>query len=150
MPSASIYGREQMLAAFFAPDLFDAPEVVYLALCLVAPTAGDTGDTLSEPDDESQMLDDGTLAGYARQPIPTGSLYWGFTGSSGVANMGQVDFAPPTQDWGDIVGWALCTDPVGGRTYFIGELASPVRVVVDPDIPVQVSLGAGGLVVTQL
>lgn len=139
MAGLSLYGRDQSLAAFFMPDQFDSPEVVYVAICLSVPTVGDTGDDLVEPSDDQ----------YVRQPYPIGGDYWAFTGRGGVSNTAEVSFGVPSEDWGDVVGWALCTDEAGGSTYYVGELNNPLRVVYDPDMDRAVTVGADALVVKQ-
>jgi hypothetical protein len=137
MAGLSLYGRDQSLAAFFMPDLFDAPALVYVALTLVLPTEGDTGSDLIEPSDPI----------YLRQPYQIGSEFWGLTGRGGASNLDEISWGVPSVDWGDMRGWALCSDESGGRTYYLGELNPPLRVIYDPDVERPVTAGAGFLVV---
>jgi len=139
MAGASMYGREQLLAAFFMPELFDAPTDVFVALCLSIPSSGDTGDDLAEPTDPV----------YVRQPYPIGSSYWGSTGRAGVTNTEELSFGIPSEDWGVVVGWALCSHETGGKTFYVGELNNPVRVIYDAAVERPVIVGAEALVVKQ-
>ena len=99
MAGLSLYGRDQQLAAFFMPDLFDAPPSVWVALTTTVPTIGDTGDNLHEPADGL----------YAREEYMLGSGAWAPTGRGGVANSADISFGIPGADWGNVVGWALCS-----------------------------------------
>ena len=136
----SMNGRDQMLGAFFMPDQISPPDSFWVALCLSIPTPGDTGDDLLEPDDDA----------YTRVEYPTGADYWQTTNRGGITNTQEVFFPSPTQDWGVILGFALCDDSTGGQTYYVGDLLVPERIIFDPDnTDVAWGVGAGSIVVKQ-
>lgn len=137
MSGLSLYGRSQMLAAYFTPDVFAAPDVLYLALSTAIPTPGDTGTDLLEPADPV----------YSRVAYGLGSAWWVLTGGGQVINTQEAPFGVPGADWGTLTGWALCTDIQGGDLVFHGALDTPVQVVAGPDA--YVVAGVGALVVTQ-
>jgi len=137
MSGLSLYGRGQMLAAYFTPDIFTAPDALFLALSLAVPTPGDTGTDLFEPDDPA----------YTRVAYGLGSAWWTLTGAGAVVNTQEAPFGVPTADWGTLTGWALCTDVSGGDLVYHGALDTPVQVVAGPDA--FVVAGVGSLVVTQ-
>ena len=114
-----------------------------MALTTTVPTIGDTGDNLHEPADGL----------YAREEYMLGSGAWAPTGRGGVANSADISFGIPGADWGNVVGWALCSGMSGGNTYYVGELVAPMRVLAntsgDPAQDVEVLLGAGSIVVLQ-
>jgi hypothetical protein len=135
----SMYGRDAVLGAFFTPELTVPPDTLWIALCTVVPTPGDTGSDLLEPDDEA----------YSRAAYPTGGDWWAPTGRGGITNTQEVFFPSPAADWGLIEGWALCDDTTGGQTFYVGDFLVPERIIYDADNPRAWGLGAGGLVVKQ-
>ena len=137
MSGLSIYGRQQMMLAFWVPDVFTSPAHLYLALCAVPPFAGDDGSTIVEP---------GAGIGYARKPYGVGSSWWSSTTDGMVVNAQTVVFGPPTGDWGVLQGWALCTESSGGEIVALGEMSTPYRVIAGPDGSVTVAAGSLTLV----
>ncbi len=139
MTGVSLYGRSQMLAAFFIPDTFNAPDSVWVALTTEIPAPGSTGDDLVEPDDPA----------YVRAEYGIGSDFWEDTERGGVQNTDGIYFPTITADWGEVLGWALCDAATSGNAYVVGELLTPGRILFDPandQIPV---LGAGAIVLRQ-
>lgn len=140
MSGLSIWGREQMMKAFFIPEQFTCPSDLYMALTVSAPMAGESGAEIEEPDD---------AVDYARQPYGLGEAYWTMTGRGTVENVAEMLFGPAlTTDWGLIVGWALCTAPTGGDVVLLGEMASPYYVIHGPQSELRV--GAGMLSLAQI
>jgi hypothetical protein len=138
MAGASLFGRDQLLAAFFIPDSFDPP-VLWVALCTSVPAQGAGGSDLIEPEDPA----------YARGEYGVGSDFWQPTGRGGVTNVSGIYYPQLTEDYGEVLGWALCDDAYGGNAFVVGELATPERIFYDPDIIRVPVLGAGAIVVRQ-
>jgi hypothetical protein len=139
MGGVSLYGRSQLLAAFFIPDNFVAPDTIFVALTTDIVAPGSSGTDLVEPEDDA----------YVRAEYGIGSDFWGDTDRGGVTNTSGIYFPTITADWGEVVGWALCDQQDGGNVYIYGELLSSDRIVLDPDNDQTVVLGAGALVLRQ-
>jgi hypothetical protein len=66
----------------------------------------------------SGSLDDEVSGGaYVRQAV----TFHAATDADGAVNNGAVEFPVATEDWGDMVGWALVDAAVGGNVLHWGE-----------------------------
>lgn len=115
--SITMWGREQMLDAFFRRDLFTAVANVQVALCQSLPSYTATSAELVEP----------TAPEYARVSVPLTSTYWGTTGFGEIVNRTDVVFpAVALTSWGLIFAWALI-DPVSGQCINVGQIANAIE-----------------------
>jgi hypothetical protein len=134
MPSGvSDFGATAWLAALFAVS--EPITGYYLALCSDEPGAGMDGDLLAdlEPVDSS----------YHRVGYGVGADNWGANGNY-LTNSLDIDFGLPSEDWGDISHYALCTAISSGELYAWGEFLNPQFVQAD----YQLLIPAGALVLT--
>ena len=115
----TLWGAGQLLTSFFSKKA-DIPAAFHLALIkAVAPTPFVSGAELDEPDGGS----------YGRVLVPNDTDHWSNVGQTQVIQLeDDVQFLPCTADWGTIRYWALCNAEVDGFVYFIGSLASPMKV----------------------
>jgi hypothetical protein len=111
------------------------PSTYYVALCTEAPDDGFDGSILAtiEPD---------PAFAYARQPIPADAADWATAISGFTTNAAEVDFGVPTDTWGIMTHFALCTAASAGDVYCYGELVNPSPV----DITSNFSLPPGSIV----
>lgn len=127
----SDYGAGAWLASLFGVT---GPITDYwLALCSDEPSSDMDGDVLGDLEPAG--------GGYARVRYGTGPALWA-ADSNFLTNLVDVDFGVPTDDWGDVSHFALCTDPTGGDLYAWGEFLNPQYV----EAANQMLIPAGALV----
>lgn len=116
----TLYGRQLLLDAMFAPDSYVAPSI-YFGLTLDIPVDNADGSVLNEP----------WVGGYARPQYHFGSSYWTPSGFGEIYNAEQISFAVPTADWGTLWSLVIVDSPWQGQgnVVYIGELTDPF----DPD-----------------
>lgn len=125
----SHYLRNKLIDHLFRDVDFPPPEDLFVALCTEAPTASDTGNTISEV----------IGTGYARVSYPPSyTANWeatqgGTSGAStgsfgGTANSTSVTFPEAISDWGAVTGVAILDAAEGGNLLFYGELEEPQEV----------------------
>ena len=107
----SVVGARQLLSAMLTPDVYVAPETLYLALCGKLPVDGDPGNALLEPPVSS---------GYARAEIPLGSAWWTSSGYGTFWNAIEVIFPPAQVTWQRTRAYAITTAPTSGEVWAMG------------------------------
>jgi len=114
----TLWGAGELLMSFFAKAT-SAPDNFYLALIKdVPPTPYVSGAELDEPEEAS----------YQRIPIPADLTGWNNNGQIHViANGVEVSSVSATEDWGTLRFWALCSSPVDGYIYAVGDM-EPISV----------------------
>lgn len=114
----TLYGANEFLMSFFTKTT-GSPTTFYVALMKdVAPTPYISGAELDEPTEES----------YARAGVPSSLAGWVSTGQMNIiANAADIVFSTATEDWGTCRYWALCSAPVDGYVYAIGDM-DPISV----------------------
>jgi hypothetical protein len=132
MSGFSIYGKRQMVAAVYTPELFAIPDTMWVALTTSVPSQGATGSDLLEPTDPV----------YQRVAYGRGQDNWTFTGTGELINDKEIVFPVPDVDWGVISGWALCTESTSGQTINVGALVTPKRVTGGTNVHVTIGVGA--------
>jgi hypothetical protein len=119
MPSGvSDYGATTWLSALFG--VVPLPTLYYIALCSDEPGDAQDGSMLAslEPDDG---------IGYARVAYPSGASSWALNGAY-LTNTLPVAYPTPTDDWGYLNHFALCTDATAGQIFAWGEILNPQYV----------------------
>lgn len=125
----TMYGRQQMLLAYWSPNVGSVLANSKFCLCTAVPPANAAVAQLQEPD---------TADGYGRITVPMNSSNWGETGFAELYNLNALVFNTVTDDWGLIVGFAIA-DTGSGQCLAVGSLAEPfaaVRTMV-PRIEIQ-------------
>ena len=112
MGSFTTWGRSVMVNAVFRPETASALGTLWMALTRQVPVSTDTGDTVIEPDASS----------YERSPYGVGTYYWNLSGPGLLLNARTVDWRSPDDDWGQVTGWALCTESTSGMVLAFGAL----------------------------
>lgn len=125
----TMYGRQQMLLAYWSPDAGDVLSSAKVCLCTAVPPANAAVSQLQEPD---------TADGYARITVPMDSDNWGETGFAELYNLNSLIFNEVTDDWGLIVGFAIA-DTTSGQCLAVGSLAEPFAAItsMEPTIEPQ-------------
>lgn len=131
-------GARIWLSALFG--LQPAPTAYYIALCTDEPGSGMDGDIIAD-------IEPSAAAGYARQQYGTGADRWGVNGQY-IANTDEIAYPAPTDDWGYITHFALCSDATSGLVYAWGAFLNPQSV--DADTGVYVPVGSLILGLTSL
>lgn len=114
MPSGvSDYGSATWLSALFG--VVALPADYWIALCTHEPGAAMDGSMLAgiEP-----------AGGYVRAHYPAGPSAWASNGPY-LTNTQTVSFSTPTEDWGYLTHFALCSAPSAGQVYAWGEMNNP-------------------------
>ena len=117
----TVYGANQLLLAYFTKTA-EAPPGFYLALIReIAPTPYMDGSELDEPDnaDYARVLISNDLANWSNDSQP-----------QEIANLLSAQFMTAVSDWGQIRYWALCNAEVDGYNLLVGELESPVQILI--------------------
>jgi len=132
--SASLDLERQILGHTLAIAPMPAPERVYVALCLTAPseTAGGT---------------EAAGGGYARA-VATFALM--ASPSNAASNAASVEFLPAMSNWGTLGYFEIWTAPTGGTRLYWGPLTDPadgVPIEMDVTTGDVVRFSAGALVV---
>lgn len=112
MGTLTTWGRSAMANSMLRPDAAPVIGTLWVALTVNVPTSTDTGASLSEP----------TAASYERIPYGTGSFFWSLPGPGQLVNAQGVDWRVPDDDWGQVTGWALCTESMSGMALACGPL----------------------------
>lgn len=118
MGALSTWGRGVMVNAVFRPQSAPALGSLWLALTSSLPVVTDTGSSLAEP----------RAATYARVQYGIGSDFWSTSGPGLLFNSRAVDFRPPDDDWGQVTGWALCTESTSGMVLAFGALQRAMTI----------------------
>lgn len=118
MGSMSLYGKSGLLDSLLRPDRAPVLGGLWVALTSSVPTAADTGDTLVEPDASS----------YARGVYGIGDYWWTAISPGVLTNARAVDWPSVTDDWGQVTGWALCTESTSGMTLACGMLRRALTI----------------------
>jgi hypothetical protein len=114
MPSGvSDYGSATWLSALFG--VVALPTEYWIALCTHEPGVAMDGVMLDgiEPN-----------GNYARQHYPAGASAWASNGPY-LTNTQSVSYPTPSEDWGYLTHFALCSAPSAGQVYAWGEMNSP-------------------------
>ena len=114
------WGRSVMVNSVFRPEAAPALGRLWVALTVSVPVATDTGQSLAEPGASS----------YERSPYGVGSYYWNLTGPGQMINSRTVDWVSPTDDWGQVTGWALCTESTSGMAVAFGPLQRAMTITI--------------------
>lgn len=118
MGSISLYGRSGMLDSLLRPDRAPVLTGVWLALTTVVPTSADSGDTIVEP----------SASSYTRAAFGVGSSFWTAISPGVLSNARAVDWSSADDDWGQVTGWALCTESTSGMTLASGALRRAMTI----------------------
>lgn len=96
-----------------------APTEFYLALL----------DTLPGPDDSGTdiALVEPSGASYSRVLISTGAANWSAASDAACTYSNLIEYSP-TEDWGTIIAYALCTASTGGYMVFYQQLSAPLTI----------------------
>lgn len=117
------YGRQQMVNAFWTPDIFTPLTVVYFCYTRAVAQSNADGSQLDEPDPG---------AGYIRVGYPLSSSKWSPSGFGEIYNTDLTFFAAVTGDWGLVQGMALAdtSDPGTGNVLAVGNITEPFQPAV--------------------
>ena len=116
----TMYGRQQMLLAYWSPDAGNVLANCKLCLTTAVPPSNAAVSQLQEPL---------TSDGYARITVPMDSDHWGETGFAELYNLDELVFNEVLDDWGLIVGFALA-DTTSGQCLAVGGLSEPFAAIV--------------------
>lgn len=121
-----ITGRQGPLAAW------------YLALLTAVPGPDDSGTAIAAIEPSG--------ASYSRIMIGTGTGLWA-AASGGYCQYTDAIVYTPTEDWGTLVAYALCTANTAGYMVFYDSLRAPLTVKAGSAVTIPVnSLGLGVIV----
>lgn len=114
----TLYGRRQMVAAFWTPDIFPVTSQLYVCYTLDVAASNADGSQLEEPS---------PAAGYGRVPYAMDSSHWAPTTQGEIANSQQINFPQVTAEWGMIFGLAFADSPTvgAGNVYVVGSIPEP-------------------------
>lgn len=118
MGALTTWGRGVMVNAVFRPQAAPALGSVWVALTMRPPVVTDTGSSLLEP----------SASSYGRVRYGVGSEFWSTSGPGLLFNSRAVDFRPPDDDWGQVTGWALCTESTSGMALAFGALQRAMTI----------------------
>jgi hypothetical protein len=131
----TMFGRQQMLDAYWNPDVFVALANAQICLCLQVPPSNASEDQLVEPD---------PVNGYARITYAMDSGHWPSSGFAEIYNAFPLVFPTViTADWGLIMGWCIL-DTVHDLALAVGGFGEPFlgAVGMTPTIETQgITLG---------
>lgn len=119
MGQLTTFGRSVMVNSVFRPEAAPVLGDLWIAMTTAVPVITDTGDSIFEPE----------AASYARAPFGVGTYYWGMMGPGQVINAQNISWVPPADDWGQVIGWALCTELTSGMAVAFGRLRRPLTIV---------------------
>lgn len=116
----SNYFENKIIDFLFRGGEYTPPSILYVALCLEAPTAADTGSTIIEVSDgnyERMPIDSVNTQWYSTQ----GNIDYLSTGTSGITgNVNPIIWSTVT--WSaTIVAVAICDDAVGGNLIYFAQ-----------------------------
>lgn len=130
MAYISINGCKTLLQGVFMPDVAVLPDTVFIALTTNIPDKGVSGSDLREPDFPS----------YSRIEYGIGSDFWSINQQT-LINTQDLVWPVPSDSWGRILGWALCTEETLGDVLACGDLSPETSIAAGADI----SIYAGSL-----
>lgn len=116
--SLSTSGRTLLMNAMFRPEAFAAISDIFVALTTSVPVSTDSGDTIAEP----------VASSYARGDYGVGSYFWTLNGPGQLLNAHNIEWINPTDDWGQVTGWALCTESMSGMVVASGPLRRSMTI----------------------
>jgi hypothetical protein len=119
MGQLSTYGRTVMVNSVFRPEAAAVLGGAYMALTLAVPVDTDTGSSILEP----------TASSFERVPYGLGTYFWTMMSPGQVANTQQISWVIPTDNWGQVIGWALCTESTSGMVLAFGRLRRSMAIV---------------------
>lgn len=112
----SDYAEAQVLNGFLRTASFSKPAGVYVAL-------------FTTPTDDAGGGTEVSAGGYARVQHGPSDATWTVPTVGGLTqNIGDIQFADPTADWGTITHFALHDAPSGGNRLYHGALTASVTV----------------------
>lgn len=111
-------------------DLEAVPANYYVALCESLP---------DETIDGTELAGIEPSGGYARLQVPTNSTYWGTNDDGLVSNATLLTFGSPSNDWGRLEAYALCTAATAGEVICAGEFTQPLYVRLG--VPARIAIG---------
>lgn len=118
MGAMTTWGRGVITNSLFRPEAAPALGTLWVALTSQIPVATDTGDSIIEP----------LASSYERAPYGIGTYYWSSTGPGLLFNARTVDWRSPDDDWGQVTGWAFCTESTSGMAVAFGALQRPMTI----------------------
>ena len=130
----SYYFRQNAMDAIFLNDLYTWG-AVYLALSYTIPDASATAAYLSEPNDSV----------YQRISIPLTNSYWSDDGTGIITMIQSVTYSVASVDWGQPLGWALCTDVQTGPLIASGTLGNMPYIAAGSQVYIPASTVILGL-----
>lgn len=119
MGQLTTYGRTVMVNAVFRPEAAALLSGAYISLTTSMPVDTDTGSSIVEP----------AAASYERTPYGLGTFYWTMMSPGQVVNSQMVSWVNPADDWGQVIGWALCTESTSGMVLGFGRLRRSMSIV---------------------
>lgn len=118
MGALTTWGRTAMVSSLFRPDSAPLLGTLWVALTTQPPVATDSGTSLVEP----------LAASYERTSYGVGAYFWAVSGPGMLVNTQNVDWRTPDDDWGQVTGWALCTESMSGMAVGYGRLLRTTTV----------------------
>lgn len=118
MGAFSPFGRGVLLDSLLRSDRAPVLGGVWVALTATPPLASDTGSSIVEP----------SAASYTRHAYGLGSYWWTALAPGLLTNAQSIDWAVTTDDWGQVTGWALCTESTSGMTLASGLLRRAMTI----------------------
>lgn len=119
MGALTSYGKSLMINRVFRAEAAPSLDSLWVALTTSIPVVTDTGASIIEP----------AAASYSRSPYPLGAGYWTMNGAGQVANLQAISWLTPGDDWGEVIGWALCTESSSGMAVGYGRLQRPMTIL---------------------
>lgn len=111
--------NEIMKQRFNVGTPLTVPSTLYAMLSTTAINADGTGAT--EP----------VLSGYTRVAIPSNGTYWSVPTTGEISNLIKIDFPQATDDWGDIIYFALVDAETSGNIRYYQDLTNMKTVQTD-------------------
>lgn len=124
----SIYGRQQLLNAVFAPDLYTAPSAMAIALLYQVAGLNDTGASIVEPP---------ASIGYQRTEVGLSSGFWTPTGFGEVGLLDYFLHPAFSADGTLVAGYALVDSvTIGdGNLWVVGTM--PEQLQIQASVPLE-------------
>jgi len=119
MGQLTTFGRTAVMNSFFRPEASSPLGSMWLGLTTTVPVTTDTGTSMSEP----------TASSYERVAYGLGTYFWTMMGPGQLISTRSIDWISPTDDWGQVIGWALCTESTSGMVVAFGRLRRSMTIV---------------------
>jgi hypothetical protein len=119
MGQLTTFGRSVMINSVFRPEAAPVLGGAYLSLTTAMPVVTDSGSSIIEP----------TASTFERVPYGLGTYYWTMIGPGQVTNTQFISWVNPVDDWGKVIGWALCTESTSGMVLAFGQLRRSMVIV---------------------